>query len=166
MTRLFARALGCLTLVGHVLACSSDPDARYPQRPSQESSYIRDYFYAGGSWVDDGTGQGTRVLQGQMYVERLSPPSGATHPYPLVFVHGSGQTGTVRFAFVLCAEHSSDRLLTSCCFRFRFKNFLNTPDGRKGWASWLIDHGYEVSRELSWAGHEILVLLTIGLPTT
>lgn len=102
MTRLFARALGCLALVGHVfvLACSSNPDARYPRRPSQESAYIRDYFYAGGSWVDDGTGQGTRVLQGQMYVERLSPPFGATHPYPLVFVHGSGQTGTVRFAFV------------------------------------------------------------------
>lgn len=102
MTRLFARALGCLALFGHVLACSSDPDARYPRRPSQESAYIRDYFYAGGSWVDDGTGQGTRVLQGQMYVERLSPPFGATHPYPLVFVHGSGQTGTVRFAFI-CA---------------------------------------------------------------
>lgn len=97
-----SRTLACLALFGLALACSSDPDAHYPRRASQESSYIRDYFYVGGSWVDDGTGKGTRVLQGQMYVERLSPPFGALHPYPLVFVHGSGQTGTVRFGFMCC----------------------------------------------------------------
>lgn len=24
------------------------------------------------------------------------------------------------------------------------QNWLNTPDGRKGWASWFIDQGYEI----------------------
>lgn len=104
---------------------------------SPESAYVRDYFMAGGSYTDDGTGEGTHAFQGQMYVERLAPVSGANRSYPLVFVHGTGQTGTVRSIIHICTR--SQQLTI-----FLLKNFLNTPDGRKGWASWLIDHGYEV----------------------
>ncbi|KAL9578864.1 MAG: hypothetical protein Q9212_005448 [Teloschistes hypoglaucus] len=50
-------------------------------------------------------------------MEQLLPVNGIRHPWPLVFIQGAGQTAT---------------------------NFLNTPDGRKDWASWLLDQGYEV----------------------
>jgi pimeloyl-ACP methyl ester carboxylesterase len=51
-----------------------------------------------------------------MYVEKLTPPI-VTHERPLVFIAGLGQTGT---------------------------NFLNTPDGRPGWASYFLDQGFIV----------------------
>ncbi|KAL8671214.1 MAG: hypothetical protein Q9168_004289 [Polycauliona sp. 1 TL-2023] len=57
-----------------------------------------------------------------MYVEKLQPP----HPkqkYPLIFVPGAGQTSTT--------------------YR-EPKNFLNTPDGRQGWASYFLDKGFTV----------------------
>jgi pimeloyl-ACP methyl ester carboxylesterase len=53
---------------------------------------------------------------GQIYVERLTPPA-VLQQYPLVFIAGAGQTGT---------------------------NFLETPDGRPGWASFFLDQGYVV----------------------
>lgn len=84
---------------------------------SAESSYNRSYFYVGGDYVDDEKGNGQHIMVGQMYVEKLFPLHEARHPWPLIFIHGGGQTGT---------------------------NFLNTPDGRKGWASWLLDQGYVV----------------------
>ena len=60
---------------------------------SSESSYDRSYFYVGGEYVDNGDGQ--HVMKGQMYVEQLVPINGVKHPWPLVFIHGAGQTGTV-----------------------------------------------------------------------
>ncbi|KAF8850068.1 alpha/beta-hydrolase [Acephala macrosclerotiorum] len=56
------------------------------------------------------------ICENQMYVERLLPAD-VTKPYPIVFIHGGAQTGT---------------------------NWLNKPDGGGGWASWFLDHGYEV----------------------
>lgn len=56
---------------------------------------------AGGSYTDDGTGEGTHALQGQMYVEHLRPLKGANHSYPLVMIHGAGQSGTVSQVFPL-----------------------------------------------------------------
>jgi pimeloyl-ACP methyl ester carboxylesterase len=53
---------------------------------------------------------------GQIYVEKLTPPS-VTKEYALVFIAGAGQTGT---------------------------NFLETPDGRPGWASFFLSQGYIV----------------------
>ncbi|KAK9421505.1 hypothetical protein SUNI508_05740 [Seiridium unicorne] len=61
------------------------------------------------------TSSGT-LLQNQMYVEKLSPAE-ISQPYPLIFIHGGGQDGT---------------------------NWLNKPDGGKGWASWFLEKGYEV----------------------
>ncbi|KAJ3527273.1 hypothetical protein NMY22_g9849 [Coprinellus aureogranulatus] len=60
-------------------------------------------------------GNGT-VVVGQIYVEHLVPLS-AWQPYPLVFIPGKGMAGT---------------------------NFLNTPDGRPGWADFFLSNGYEV----------------------
>ncbi|EIM82128.1 alpha/beta-hydrolase [Stereum hirsutum FP-91666 SS1] len=108
-------SLLCFVVLG--ISTSSAQGGNQTPWSSPESPYFRDYFMAGGSYTDDGTENGTHAFQGQMYVERLRPLAGANHSYPLVFIHGAGQTGT---------------------------NFLNTPDGREGWASWLIGRGYEV----------------------
>ncbi|KAF6220579.1 hypothetical protein HO133_003012 [Letharia lupina] len=88
-----------------------------PVPATAESLYNRSYFYVGGEYVDAESGDGQRIFTGQMYVEQLTPAGGVKHPWPIVFIQGGGQTGT---------------------------NFLNTPDGRKGWASWLLDQGYTV----------------------
>lgn len=53
---------------------------------------------------------------GQIYVEKLTPPI-VTKEHPVVFIHGLAQTGT---------------------------NFLETPDGRPGWASFFLERGYVV----------------------
>lgn len=34
-------------------------------------------------------------MLGQIYVERLTPPN-VLHEHPLVFIHGAGQTASVR----------------------------------------------------------------------
>lgn len=56
---------------------------------------------------------------GQIYVEKLSPHPAPAHPPPLpiIFIAGSAQTGT---------------------------NFLDTPDGRPGWASYFLSKGHTV----------------------
>lgn len=57
-----------------------------------------------------------QVMRGQMYVEVMTPQQ-VTHPYPLMLIHGLAQTSM---------------------------NWLTTPDGRAGWASWFVDHGWKV----------------------
>jgi hypothetical protein len=55
---------------------------------------------------------------GQIYVEKLSPnPAPMNAPLPIIFIAGAAQTGT---------------------------NFLDTPDGRPGWASYFISKGHTV----------------------
>ena len=56
------------------------------------------------------------IAAGQIYVEHLAPAQ-VTRPFPILFVHGRGMTAT---------------------------NFLNTPDGRTGWADYFLGKGYEV----------------------
>src|SRR5919205_1747375 len=51
-----------------------------------------------------------------MYVERLAPAEGPRQPYPLVLVHGAGQTGAA--------------------------TWLATPDGREGWAPYFVRRGF------------------------
>ncbi|KAL4763580.1 alpha/beta hydrolase [Aspergillus foveolatus] len=79
-----------------------------------EALHRRSYFYVGGEYVNTTDGW---MMHNQMYVEKLSPANGTTQLYPIVFLHGGAQTGT---------------------------NFLNKPDGGRGWASWFLSHGYEV----------------------
>ncbi|OCK81654.1 alpha/beta-hydrolase [Lepidopterella palustris CBS 459.81] len=81
----------------------------------QETPCTRKYFYTGGHYADDGTGN--HIFKDQMYVEQLTPlHTGPRKPYPIVFIHGQAQTGT---------------------------NWLNKPDGNPGWASYFLLMGYE-----------------------
>src|SRR6202166_3233003 len=59
---------------------------------------------------------GKEVMDGAEYVEVMVPKK-IRHPYPIVFFHGAGQTAT---------------------------DWLQTPDGRPGWAYFFIKQGYTV----------------------
>src|SRR5580704_12614178 len=71
------------------------------------------FFYVGGQYVG---APGKEVMDGAEYVEVMVPKK-IRHPYPIVFFHGAGQTGT---------------------------DWLQTPDGRPGWAYFFIKRGYTV----------------------
>lgn len=83
--------------------------------PTVDQSAVgrRGYFYVGGHYVGE---PGHRIMQGQIYVEVLVPRD-VRRPYPLVLIHGAGQTAT---------------------------NWMGTPDGRKGWAEYFVEQGYVV----------------------
>ena len=59
---------------------------------------------------------GKEQMDGAMYVE-VWVPKQIRQPYPIVMFHGNGQTGTI---------------------------WQQTPDGRPGWAYYLIDQGYVI----------------------
>src|SRR5215471_8425919 len=71
------------------------------------------YFFVGGKYSNDGD---RAAMSGQLYVE-FQIPSKQSHPWPIVMIHGGGQTGT---------------------------NFMGTPDGREGWAQFFLRQGYAV----------------------
>ncbi len=73
----------------------------------------RETFFVGGRYAGLDT---ERVMQGQMCVESLCPET-VSRPYPLVMIHGTGQTAV---------------------------NWLTTPDGRPGWAPWFAEQGWHV----------------------
>ena len=56
------------------------------------------------------------ALRGQMFVQ-WEEPEEVTKPYPIVLIHGGGGQGT---------------------------DWLGTPDGRPGWATFLVEQGYAV----------------------
>ncbi|KAL4895591.1 Alpha/Beta hydrolase protein [Aspergillus ambiguus] len=74
----------------------------------------RSFFYIGGNYTVLDSGEHIRT--NQVYVERLTPLDGPTQRYPLVFIHGTDQTGT---------------------------NWINKPDGGNGWASYFLSEGFE-----------------------
>ena len=71
------------------------------------------YFFSGGEYraAKDG-----RLMVGQMFVQ-YQIPRVRTSPYPVIMIHGGGQSGT---------------------------NFLGTPDEREGWADYFLKRGYAV----------------------
>jgi len=71
------------------------------------------YLFAGGKYIDTPDG---KFMAGQAYVE-YQIPKNRTHPYPIVMIHGGGQSGS---------------------------NFTGTPDGREGWAQYFLKQGYAV----------------------
>src|SRR5690242_2961708 len=71
------------------------------------------YVFAGGKYSPGRQGQ---VMSGQLYAE-FQIPSRRTHRFPIVMIHGGGQSGT---------------------------NFTGTPDGREGWAQFFLRMGYAV----------------------
>lgn len=68
------------------------------------------FFFVGGTYGGD------RTMAGQMHVQYQIPKT-KRFPYPIVMIHGGGQTGV---------------------------NFLGTPDGRRGWADYFVSQGYAV----------------------
>ncbi len=71
------------------------------------------YFFVGGSYTQTKDGQ---IHTGQMFVQ-YQVPANRRSPFPVIMIHGGGQTGT---------------------------NFLGTPDGRRGWADYFLAQGYAV----------------------
>jgi len=71
------------------------------------------YFFAGGKYSND---DNRAAMSGQLYVE-FQIPIKQSHAWPIVMIHGGGQTGT---------------------------NFTGTPDGREGWAQFFLRQGYAV----------------------
>lgn len=71
------------------------------------------FFYAGGHYVGE---PGKEIMDGAEYVEVMVPKK-VRRAYPIVFLHGAGQTGT---------------------------DWLQTPDGRPGWAYYFLKQGYVV----------------------
>lgn len=71
------------------------------------------YFFVGGKYVKASDGD---IMAGQMYVHALIPAR-VTKRYPIVMIHGIGQSGA---------------------------NFEGTPDGREGWAQYFVRAGYKV----------------------
>jgi pimeloyl-ACP methyl ester carboxylesterase len=71
------------------------------------------FFYVGGHYVGE---PGKEIMDGAEYVEVMVPKK-IRRRYPIVFLHGAGQTGT---------------------------DWLQTPDGRPGWAYYFIGQGYVV----------------------
>ncbi len=112
------RALVLVNLVAFTLATSgllfaqSEPK-RSDERVTPLSIARQGYVFAGGKYS---TVDGRQVMSGQLYAE-FQIPGKRMHPYPIVMVHGGGQTGS---------------------------NFTGTPDGREGWAQFFLRQGYAV----------------------
>lgn len=85
-----------------------------PLCTTSETTYHRDVFYVGGRWIETASGN---ITADHLYVEKLTPAQGVTQSKPLVFFHGGAVSGV---------------------------QWLNTPDNRKGFASYFLDLGYMV----------------------
>lgn len=98
MVRIASRWLTCLVATTSFVLVQATMSLRRQldlNALSQEAAVTREYFYAGGRYVDDGTGTGQHIFTDQMYVEKLSVATEFPKPYPLVFIHGQAQTSTV-----------------------------------------------------------------------
>jgi pimeloyl-ACP methyl ester carboxylesterase len=97
---------------GNLKKSAAMPPASIPTFPTDNLAR-QGFFYVGGQYVGP---PGKEVMHGAMYVE-VWVPKQLRQPYPIVFLHGNGQTGTV---------------------------WQQTPDGRPGWAYHLLNQGYVV----------------------
>ena len=86
-----------------------------------DAAYTRRVFYVGGDY--NKTARGT-VLQNQIYIEQLTPAAGKTQPHPIIMLHTGDISGIV---------------------------WLNKPDNGTGWASFLLNQGYEVFLVDEWS---------------
>jgi pimeloyl-ACP methyl ester carboxylesterase len=97
-----------------ILLAAGTLGAAGQNKGSETLSIAREgYLFAGGKYSNDNN---KTAMSGQLYVE-FQIPARQTHPWPIVMVHGGGQTGT---------------------------NFTGTPDGREGWAQLFLREGYAV----------------------
>jgi pimeloyl-ACP methyl ester carboxylesterase len=93
--------------------CVDARELRRNSPPSSEAVANHSYFFVDGSYVGD---PAHPLMHGQMFVEKLTPAR-PRRPYPIVLIHGGGQTAT---------------------------NWMGTPDGREGWAEFLCSQGFVV----------------------
>ena len=115
-TDLTRREFGFLVGGMLVTAPAAPLEGGAQNRPSEPALDIADWSY---HWygVEHATlARGTVCNGMQMYVERWIP-SQVRHPYPVVLIHGGYGQGT---------------------------DWISTPDGRRGWASLLLEQGYKV----------------------
>jgi pimeloyl-ACP methyl ester carboxylesterase len=107
------RSICCLSFAGAFAgAIVTSPVAAATAKPPLELA-DQGYFYVGGHYQGDANNQ---RMTGQMFVQ-YEVPKVVKHPYPIIMVHGTDQTGT---------------------------NYLGTPDGRRGWADYFVARGYTV----------------------
>lgn len=100
--------------------CFADSDAHGKGGNLKDIVQKREVFYAGGQYTNVTSSSNTTslLMEGQIYVEKLSPnPAPKNAPLPIIFIAGAAQTGG---------------------------NFLDTPDGRPGWASYFLSKGHTV----------------------
>jgi pimeloyl-ACP methyl ester carboxylesterase len=99
-------------LVGLLIGCCFDSAA---VRAADDVLTIakQGNFYIGGKYIES---IGDMPMIGQAFVQ-FQIPQRQTHPYPIVMVHGGGQTGS---------------------------GWISTPDGRDGWATYFLRQGYAV----------------------
>ena len=89
-------------------------DAKQPLQIADQGCFHVSGHYVNS--VNSVNGADGRLMVGQMFVQ-YQIPARQTQPYPVVMMHGGGQTGV---------------------------NFLGTPDGRRGWADYFVANGYAV----------------------
>ena len=97
-----AFAASCCLAASSVDAGKAAPPPSIPTVSTADVARIG-FFYAGGHYVGE---PGKEIMDGAEYVEVMTPKK-MRRAYPIVFLHGAGQTGT---------------------------DWLQTPDGRPGWA--------------------------------
>ncbi len=111
LLRSFWAGYAASALVAMLLASSTSRAQPAPDQPEAPLSIARQgYFFIGGRLY---AYNGDQTMAGQMFVQ-YQVPAGPAKPYPVVMVHGGGQTGT---------------------------NFLGTPDGRPCWNDWFLRQG-------------------------
>jgi pimeloyl-ACP methyl ester carboxylesterase len=100
-----------------IMLCTIAGNATADERPFDASKPLeiadQGVFSIPGRYVQK---NGQTIMVGQMYVQ-YQIPRNKTRPYPVIMIHGGGQTAS---------------------------NFLSTPDGRKGWADDFVANGYAV----------------------
>jgi len=91
-------------------AAAATPPASIPTFSTEDLARTG-FFYAGGDYLGE---LSKKTMGGDAYVE-VWVPKQVRHPYPIVYVHGAGQTAT---------------------------DWEQTPDGRSGWAYYFAKQGY------------------------
>ncbi len=106
-----AGALGLALLTAQSAEITkATPPASIPTFSTQDIARTG-FFYAGGKYVGE---PGKEIMGLDAYVE-VWVPKQIRHPYPIVYIHGAGQTAT---------------------------DWQQTPDGRPGWAYYFAKQGY------------------------
>ncbi|KAI9845636.1 MAG: hypothetical protein M1837_004610 [Sclerophora amabilis] len=108
-----------LATIGSAIAARPDCsglNALSPRCKTSEALHRREYFYVGGRYEPSPI-PGNEWWVDAVYVEKLTPQGAIERPNPIVFFHGGGTSAVT---------------------------WLQTPDNRKGFASYFLDKNYVV----------------------